>query len=75
MKVSNEDKVLIGAGVAGFGILGFLYWRKKKKEKEANLLLSNNSKETETEPKLVLNPKPAQGTTLNKNKLKVNKIQ
>lgn len=35
MKVSNEDKVLIGVGVAAIAVLGFLYWKKKQNENQA----------------------------------------
>jgi hypothetical protein len=34
-KLDNEDKLLIGAGLVSAGILGFMYWRKKKAEREA----------------------------------------
>lgn len=34
--LDNEDKLLIGAGLVSAGILGFMYWRKKKAEREAS---------------------------------------
>jgi hypothetical protein len=34
MKVSNEDKVLIGAGVVAVVGLGYLFWKKKQNEKQ-----------------------------------------
>lgn len=34
-ELDNEDKMLIGASVLSLGVLGFLYWRKKKAEREA----------------------------------------
>ncbi|WP_281238159.1 peptidoglycan-binding domain-containing protein [Flavobacterium praedii] len=34
MKVSNENKVLIGVGVFAVAGLGFLYWKKKQNEKQ-----------------------------------------
>ncbi|WP_189337121.1 hypothetical protein [Flavobacterium laiguense] len=34
MKVSNEDKVLIGVGVVGVLGLGYLYWKKKQNENQ-----------------------------------------
>ena len=34
MKVSNEDKVLIGVGVVGILGLGYLYWKKKQDENQ-----------------------------------------
>lgn len=63
MKVSNEDKILIGAGVVGACGLGYLYWRKKQAEKESPTDYSPEP----MEPKA--NPKPTQGATLDKNKL------
>lgn len=69
MKMSDEDKILVGAGVAGMGVLGFLYWKKRKKEKESQNLLLSNSQSESTEPVPKPNPKPTQGATLDKNKL------
>lgn len=69
MKMSNEDKILVGAGVAGVGVLGFLYWKKKKKQNETQNLLLSNSQSESTEPVPKPNPKPTQGATLDKNKL------
>jgi hypothetical protein len=36
MKVSNENKVLIGVGVFAVAGLGFLYWKKKQNEKQVD---------------------------------------
>lgn len=35
MKLDNEDKMLIGAGVLAVGVLGFFWWKNKKKQQEA----------------------------------------
>lgn len=37
-ELDKEDKILIGAGVLSIGLLGFMYWRKKKAEREATPL-------------------------------------
>jgi hypothetical protein len=37
MKLDNEDKMLIGAGVIALGTLGFFWWKNKKKN-EANTI-------------------------------------
>lgn len=34
--LDNEDKLLIGVGLLSAGLLGFMWWRKKKAEKEAS---------------------------------------
>lgn len=66
MKVSNENKVLIGVAVIGVGALGFLYW--KKKLNEANETLNNIPEVAElTTP--TTNSIPQIGTSLNRNKI------
>lgn len=67
MKVSNENKVLIGVGALAVGGLGFLYWRKKKQEAEQ--LAEYTPEPTEPTPTNTGNPKPIQGATLNKSKV------
>lgn len=66
MKVSNENKVLIGVAVIGVGALGFLYW--KKKLNEANETL-NNIPEVAELTTLITNSIPQIGTSLNRNKI------
>jgi hypothetical protein len=68
MKVKNEDKVLIGVGVVGIGLVGYLYWKKKKDEKEQEFLTDI------PEPPPVVLDKPTDslpktGAVLNKNKV------
>lgn len=68
MKVSNDDKVLIGAGGLGAILLGFLYWKKKQAEKVADLpVYTPEVVETASTPKPVNTP--VQGATLDRNKL------
>ena len=69
MKVSNEDKLLIGVAVVGVGVLGYLYYDKNQKDKELELASANLEPEPMiTEPvKTTSNPLPVQGATLNKN--------
>jgi hypothetical protein len=68
MKVKNEDKVLIGVGVVGIGIVGYLYWKKKKNEKEQEFLT-----DIPEPPPVILNNSPntipSTGAVLNKNKI------
>ncbi|MDL2141177.1 hypothetical protein QQY79_01485 [Flavobacterium tructae] len=68
MKVKNEDKVLIGVGVVGIGLVGYLYWKKKKDEKEQQFLT-----DIPEPPPVVLdrptNSLPNTGAVLNKNKV------
>ncbi|KIA99234.1 hypothetical protein OA93_06295 [Flavobacterium sp. KMS] len=68
MKVKNEDKILIGAGVVGIGIVGYLYWKKKRNEKEQEFLT-----DIPEPPPVVLdkptNSLPKTGAVLNKNKV------
>ena len=65
MKVSDENKVLIGVAVIGAGALGFLYW--KNKQNEAGNAL-NDIPEL-AEPTTATNPIPQTGDSLNRNKL------
>jgi hypothetical protein len=46
MKVSNENKVLIGVGVFAVAGLGFLYWKKKQNEKQVEEIPSYLPEET-----------------------------
>jgi hypothetical protein len=66
MKVSNENKVLIGVAVIGVGALGFLYW--KKKQNEANDIL-NDIPEVAEPTTATTNPIPQMGTSLDRNKI------
>ncbi len=66
MKVSNENKVLIGVAVIGVGALGFLYW--KKKQNEANETL-NEIPEVAEPTTATINPIPQIGTSLDRNKI------
>jgi hypothetical protein len=66
MKVSNENKVLIGVAVIGIGALGFLYW--KKKQNEANDAL-NDIPEVAEPTTAITNPIPQIGTSLDRNKI------
>jgi hypothetical protein len=63
MKVSNENKVLIGVAVIGVGVLGFLYWKNKQNGDNDTL----NDIPEETEP--TTNPIPQTGVSLDRNKL------
>lgn len=65
MKVSDENKVLIGVAVIGAGALGFLYW--KNKQNEAGNALSDIPEWAE--PTTSTNPIPQTGDSLNRNKL------
>ncbi|MEO8239234.1 MAG: hypothetical protein ABI576_14105 [Flavobacterium sp.] len=65
MKVSDENKVLIGVAVIGAGALGFLYW--KNKQNEAGNALSDIPELAE--PTTATNPIPQTGDSLNRNKL------
>jgi hypothetical protein len=67
MKVSNDDKVLIGAGSLGVILLLFLYWKKKQGQKTDDLPAYT----TEVEPVPTSQPKntPVLGATLDRNKL------
>lgn len=66
MKVSNENKVLIGVTVIGVGALGFLYW--KKKLNEANEALNDTAGVAELATPTT-NSIPQIGTSLNRNKI------
>jgi hypothetical protein len=46
MKVSNENKVLIGVGVLGVLGLGYLYWKKKQNENQVEETPNNLTEET-----------------------------
>jgi hypothetical protein len=50
MKVSNEDKVLIGVGVVGVLGLGYLYWKKKQNENQVEEVLNYIPEETSKPP-------------------------
>jgi hypothetical protein len=66
MKVSNENKVLIGVAILGVGALGFLYW--KNKQNEDNDALNDIPEETEPTT-TITNPIPQTGVSLDRNKL------
>jgi hypothetical protein len=65
MKVSNENKVLIGVAILGVGALGFLYWKNKQNEDNDAL----NDIPEETVPTATTNPIPQTGVSLDRNKL------
>lgn len=72
MKVSDEDKVLIGVG--GLAILGLFFLWKKKKEQQTADELANYIPEPETASSgggggSSSSSKPVQGATLDRNKL------
>lgn len=67
MKVSNENKVLIGVTVIGVGALGFLYWRKKQNEALDNTV-DDVTEFAEPSPQNT-NPNPQTGASLNRNRL------
>jgi hypothetical protein len=67
MKVSNENKVLIGVTVIGVGALGFLYWRKKKNE-ALDYTADDVAESAEPSPQTP-NPNPKTGASLNRNQL------
>jgi LPXTG-motif cell wall-anchored protein len=66
--LDNEDKLLIGAGLVSLGILGFMYYRKKKAEKEVSQLPIEEPAEVPSIPKVATPPitQPKQQTTLNR---------
>ena len=68
MKVSKENKVLLGTAVVGAGILGFLYWKKKKKEAEEDLMVYTPEPVAPATPKVTIQH-PVVGAVLDKNKL------
>lgn len=69
MKVSDDDKMLIGAGILALGGLGFLFWKKKKNEQQDDEL-ANYIPEPETATSSGgSGSNPAQGATLDRNKL------
>ncbi len=61
MKVSNDDKILIGAGALALVGLGYLYWKKQQEAKKADELANYPPEQEE--------PTPTQGATLDRNKL------
>jgi hypothetical protein len=68
MKVSNDDKVLIGAGGLGVILLAFLFWKKKQAEKVDDLpIYTPEVVETVSTPKTANTP--VQGASLDRNKL------
>ncbi|MFV8347265.1 peptidoglycan-binding domain-containing protein [Flavobacterium sp. ZB4P13] len=69
MKVSDDDKMLIGAGVLALGGLGFLFWKKKKNEQKHDELANYTPETEEVAPTSGSGSKPAQGATLDRNKL------
>ena len=70
MKLSNENKVLIGVGILGAGVLGYLAYDKNQKEKEQLELAGDiEPAPVVTSPKTTSNPAPVAGATLNKNLL------
>ncbi len=70
MKLKNEDKVLIGAGLLGVGVIGFLYFKKKREEAQEQALINDiPTPPTVLATPIVANNKPTAGATLNKNKI------
>lgn len=69
MKLKNEDKVLIGAGLLGVGAIGFLYWRKKKKEKDQQELITDIPEPPTILATPIAENTPTVGAVLNKNKI------
>jgi hypothetical protein len=65
MKVSKENKILIGVTVIGVGALGFLYWRKKQNESLDNAT-DDVPESTEPSPQTT-NPNPQTGASLDRN--------
>lgn len=59
-ELDNEDKMLIGAGVLSLGVLGFMYWRKKKAEKEAMQIAETKeiTEEPQTPPQIPVTATP-----------------
>lgn len=70
MKLSNEDKVLMGAGVVGLIGLFFL-WKKKKEKQKADELANYNPEPEPAAPSSGSgsSSKPKPGATLDRNKL------
>ncbi|MBA0884921.1 peptidoglycan-binding domain-containing protein [Flavobacterium undicola] len=69
MKVSNEDKALIGVGGAGLLVL-YLLWRKKQNEQKDDELANYVPELEESTPTSIgSGSKPTQGATLDRNKL------
>lgn len=66
--MKNEDKVLIGVGVAGIGLVGYLYWRKKQKQKEQDFL-TDIPEPPPTIPDIIPDLIPKTGAVLNKNRV------
>ncbi|MFC7774092.1 peptidoglycan-binding domain-containing protein [Flavobacterium sp. GCM10027622] len=66
--LDNEDKLLIGVGLLSAGLLGILWWRKKKAEQEVSQLPIEEPSETTSIPKVATPPisKPKPQNTLNR---------
>lgn len=64
MKLSNENKVILGVALIGAGTLGFLYWKNKQNQADDAL----NDIPEFTEP-TATNPIPQTGVSLDRNKL------
>jgi hypothetical protein len=43
MKLSKENKMILGAGAIGLGLIGFFYWRKKQNEQQDDTILDITS--------------------------------
>ncbi|MFC4817623.1 peptidoglycan-binding domain-containing protein [Flavobacterium sp. GCM10023249] len=66
--LDNEDKLLIGVGLLSAGLLGILWWRKKKAEQEVSQLPIEEPLEATSIPKVATPPisKPKPQITLNR---------
>ena len=73
MKMSKENRVLLGTAVVGAGILGFLYWKKKKKEAEEDSMVYTPEPVAPAIPKVTIQ-QPKVGAVLDKNKLLFKKV-
>ncbi|WP_281322759.1 peptidoglycan-binding domain-containing protein [Flavobacterium aestivum] len=67
MKLSDENKILIGVTVIGVGALGFFYWKKKQNEALDNT--TDVMLESAEPSSQATNPNPQTGASLNRNLL------